>query len=613
MEPLGLRHTLGLHRRRFLGTLEYYFRWIVSRAAVVSAWIGAIGFIFVIIHYQIWVPPPQGAGIKNPPSKFDLYWEEFKGRIGMWSFMIGGFGSLLGVTSAWLGTRDDELRPLQKERVRLLRGFTDPALYRMVFGKVAIFGTVKDMLKRLDDRANKNVSSDYRLMLLMCIPTLDSGEGLQPGEWGREFTTLIEKIKANPNVNVELCHLANDSRTGISHMRDFIEVLAFKIANGDPARFRELFDVISKKTAQFLERCTHQDLGDRIKIHPPLASIPFQMFCVLGPDIKSVVVSFAGREILEREDRDEPVKPVGIFSTDPYVVEEFAQVYREYVTDTGRLPVAPLHTEKIIRSHNSGDKKVPHMVRSFLNLKFPIEIADGGYSPAIGNSAKFTARVLALESASYVGTNRTDPYRILEIGAGSGVLSFVAIQALEAAEITNWQAVLTESEDEPLKALAKNVTASGHAAKISVAKGTLKAKPTADGNEFDCEPALTDKFDLVIADLPFVDSKCEDGRFYDHHHNLHAAAFKSGVRTLLKPGGRLVTAFSSLGGASDIARFENLICTSELSITHKTSFVESGYLWIAYVLKRTDDMGDAQTYEDYWWKGLNAQSIQSVL
>ena len=72
--------------------------------------------------------------------------------------------------------------------------------------------------------------------------------------------------------------------------------------------------------------------------------------------------------------------------------------------------------------------------------------------------------------------------------------------------------------------------------------------------------------------------------------------------------GRLITAFSSLGGPDDVLRFERMIADNDLQIVQRIDFHESSYLWIVHVIvKRVDFDRDK-----YWWKELRAQEFTTA-
>lgn len=117
-------------------------------------------------------------------------------------------------------------------------------------------------------------------------------------------------------------------------------------------------------------------------------------------------------------------------------------------------------------------------------------------------------------------------------------------------------------------------------------------------------------FDVIIADLPFVDSKptsSPDRAYLDLDHRAHLTLFKmvSSNKELLKKNGCLLTAFSTLGGPSDVMRFEEMITKNGLKIVQTFTFFESDVGWVVYILMREKEVGDR-----FWWDRLNAKGVE---
>ena len=120
------------------------------------------------------------------------------------------------------------------------------------------------------------------------------------------------------------------------------------------------------------------------------------------------------------------------------------------------------------------------------------------------------------------------------------------------------------------------------------------------------------KFDIVIGDLPYVDTKADESlehAFFDLEHNAHRALFKMFANeTYIKNDSKLITSFSSLGGLDDIIKFESIISKSELIILQRFAFNEKDYLWYVYVLVKKVFF-DSYNHE-YWWTLLNSRATK---
>jgi SAM-dependent methyltransferase len=359
-------------------------------------------------------------------------------------------------------------------------------------------------------------------------------------------------------------------------------------------------------------------VGRRIKLRDHMVNVPFQIILINGKCFQEVVVSFAGREVLEREQKY-GVK--GFFSSDPHVVETFNEIYQTYVESPERIPYVPLHTLGIVREH---DRAGDHMVSSFGNgLVKNLRVSAGTFSPVIGNSSKFTVwlleKVLTTGNPKVATNWRNSIRRILDVGAGTGVLALAAGAAIRKhGKRKDFKVVALDACPHAYELLAENCAGDPN---IEVRQLKLRFDHSADtrkvrsswfeddgGKEVSIDGELS-KFDLIIGDLPFIHAekqKDSDARFVDLNHQLHQALMWMCSKTsLLADNGLLLTSFSSLGGPEDITDFERSIRENSLQVIQRVDFYESGYMWMVYVLMKQSDY---TKYGDrLWWQLLEAE------
>lgn len=132
---------------------------------------------------------------------------------------------------------------------------------------------------------------------------------------------------------------------------------------------------------------------------------------------------FAGKEILEDA---VTTTPRGLWSNDPWVVENVERIYEHYVGTRRRRPFAPRHTSKVMKDPLNG---VEHEISGYLHgaglsERLRIVVKPNVFSPAVANSGKFTSWVLTriLEK----------DMKVLDLGSGTGVLALTAWHTLKA-------------------------------------------------------------------------------------------------------------------------------------------------------------------------------------
>ena len=357
-----------------------------------------------------------------------------------------------------------------------------------------------------------------------------------------------------------------------------------------------------------------------------LDDIPFQMVITKTDKFAEVVVSFAGKNIIEKE---EYIEPKGFHSIDPDVVGAFIDIFKAYTNKHSRIPFKPQHTEEIIEQTMKPHKIKEYHSKTLTNiLSVPIEIPSNTFSPYYANSSKFTTDTL-------LHILRKDD-KVIEIGSGSGIQVLAALQKLKDLKTKN--PIVWAIEPYAFDLLKKNCLKTPE---IKIKHWILRVKnvnnkdimPAKYNNQailcdrdkclvknkqcnntckiFDNEIVESDfennKFNIVLGDLPFVSACINDASdkelaYYDLHHDSHQALlrlFKNATWTA--KGAILITAFSTLGGYEDTKNFAQMIQREGLVIVQYFCYLEKDYHWITYCLMKKEDYDTAnQGGKDYW-------------
>jgi release factor glutamine methyltransferase len=146
--------------------------------------------------------------------------------------------------------------------------------------------------------------------------------------------------------------------------------------------------------------------------------------------------------------------------------------------------------------------------------------------------------------------------RVLDIGTGSGIL------AIYAAELGAAEVVATDIDRHALKNARENVTSHGLSHTIKVIESDMFDK-------------VTGKFDMIIANLPILDSFWNDrtGPVADIYQR-----FIDGLRSRLTPNGVALLGFASFG---DMKAVDELILPSPLLQT-QISEEKFGVDWFVF-------------------------------
>lgn len=624
--------------------------WLARPKAVVSVILAGYFLIFIIwLIRQVIIPPqppiaataPATTGSQPQPKQtffLKRFCDDAGPFLGGWSFIatiIFYFAS--HENKKW----EDSIRLLktQKERIRLLNNFEPTQPMIEFFDNRSIYNAIISMLDRLSKEPDEG--DEKKICMLLCSPALDywhakskSPANISEFKWGLEFRDLVKKLVVKgKGFKFHVCHLPFSSLSGVNVMKDFIAALStyiiqdqFKSDNKFESdnNFQKVYDLLWQRAGMIAKDfellSTDEDSKDRFKVDTHIINIPFQIVLVNSNDFTEVVVSFAGREVLEREQKY-GVK--GFFSSDPFVVKTFHEVFKTYVESRDRIPYIPPHTRKVAIEH--GESKCEPIKSFYYGLVKELNVAPETFSPIIGNSSKFTVwlldKLLTTGNPGEPTHWRNKIQKILDVGAGTGVLSLAAASVLrDRCNRTNYKIIAIDMMDplsDAFKFLKSNCSCDKN---IEVHPWTLCSTVDKDGeierswfeNDTRGEVKIKgdfDSFDLIVGDLPFVHAQertKSDLRFLDLDHQLHQALMWVVANTqLLAKNGLLVTAFSSLGGPEDIAEFERYIQNNSLQVIQRVEFYESGYMWMVYVLMKKDDY---KTYGNrLWWKVLDAE------
>ena len=635
---------MGIRQKKITG-------WLARPKAVVSVILAGYLLIFIIwLVRQVIIqqqPPiaataPATTGSQTKPKQpffLKRFLDDtgpFLGGMSVITTIVFYFAS--HVNKKW----EDSIRLLktQKERIRLLNNFEPTQQMIEFFDNRSIYNAIISMLDRLSKEPDEGDSK--QLCMLLCSPALDywqnpksmSPANISEFKWGLEFRDRVKQLvaKGKGSIRFHVCHLPLSSLSGVNVMKDFIAALSTYIVQSDDQfksddkfesddNFQKVFDSLWERAEMiakdFESWATDKDSKHRFKVETHTINIPFQIVLVNSNDFTEVVVSFAGRDVLEREQKY-GVK--GFFSSDPYVVKTFHEVFKTYVESRGRIPYIPPHTRQVAVQH---ERTGCHLIPSFYyGLVKQLNVAAETFSPTIGNSSKFTVwllhKLLTTGNPGEPTHWRNKIQKILDVGAGTGVLSLAAASVLrDRCKRTNYKIVAIDSCPHAYKLLLANCSSDKN---IEVRPWTLCSTADKHGeivrSWFENDNRVEEEikgdfksFDLIVGDLPFVHAQertKSDLRFLDLDHRLHQALMWVGAHTqLLAQNGLLVTAFSSLGGPEDIAEFERHINNNSLQVIQRVEFYESGYMWMVYVLMKNKDY---EAFKDrLWWKVLDAE------
>lgn len=501
-----------------------------------------------------------------------------------------------------------------KDRIRILENFSQNSYFSSHI-------TVYDELIRMLDRCSSFKDSDnVKLYMLTCTPSVDYPERLNKdfSKWGSDFRRKIANILKNEKAAIELYHLPDTVISGFNPLQNFIEALAgycAEITKNNPNHV-EINKLIYDREKQYisdLETTDKTDVsGDNKKKGTIIinsthhAEIPFQIFIYETNNYGEVLVSFANKAILQdKETKDYK----GFHSIDSTVVDAFKKIFNAYTSSHRRIPIKPIHTLNII---NSIKQKGKHTIENYLNENIDIEVVNGMFSPAYANSSKFTSYALIRI------LKKND--KVIDIGSGTGVQALIAYNYLKNKLETESPLVYAI---EPCKisigVLESN--ANRNVADIKIKNWVLHTDngsqeylyPNHGFGKLICLDTKNEanlegnKFDVIIGDLPYVDTEADtdfERAFFDIAHKAHDALFKMFANeSFVNDNARLVTSFSSLGGIDDIIKFERIICDNNLVILQRFSFNENDYLWYVYVIVKKEYY---KSFNDrYWWEKLN--------
>lgn len=474
---------------------------------------------------------------------------------------------------------EEALRKNQKERIQILNEFDKVTTISWLSGKRSVYESIIDVLDRAI-KIKKHKPPRSIVQVLLCSPSFDYNDKNrhknEKGEkcykyWGEELKSKIKELTGKSEyIDLTITYLPDFPIFGYYPIKDFIAVLAnyCNTSNkGDTKQFEKIYTEINNATSDFityLKSC--KTITPTLEIKHKF-NIPFQIVLVHDTEVKDVVVAFAGREILES---GKEIGPKGFRSSDPFVVETFANVYKNYVDLYTRRSFPPIHTLEIEKKlkERTGTILIKEYLKDILPQSLDLIVHKNVFCPTIGNSSKFTSLVLVKNA------HELKDKEVLDVGSGTGV------QAIVAAICGAKNVVATESDENARKNIQVNINRI-NCNKIQISNGDM----------FSNIP-LSCKFDIIIGDVPFVNSITDQSSaiqrcLYDNDHNLHKILLTESKK-YLKEKGKLYTSFSTLGGPEDLEFFEMLINDTGWKVLCKHTFYENSYGWIIYELSQTE-------------------------
>lgn len=604
-----------------------------------------LALVFCVCGYFGWGTQIDGKERKD----FVSFCEEYAGLI---SFIIST--SIIIFQSWWNNSIDKEeqtknrkqsnhlgiLSLKHKEKVNILEKFGGNIKYHYL-GEDSIYGTMIDVLQRLKNEPEDNVNKKV-LYLFLCSPVLDTPERIRGNysDWGREFSGILTDLCTTESGltkdNVHICFLSDEVIMGFKPLKGFVEVLANycvayeKKKKRKPKSAEEIYGTIYAETKRIYDIIVNKH-KDKYYLRL-LEDIPFQMIITETDKFAEVVVSFAGKTILEKE---KSVEPKGFHSVDRDVVEAFKEIFDAYTNKSDRIPLKPLHTENIIKSTSK-----EHLIKNYHAntiqdiLTTPIRVSANTFSPYYANSSKFTTDTL-------LHILKKDD-KVIEIGSGSGIQVLAAYKKL--VELGTSSPIIWAIEPFAIDLLRENCKGisivtkqwmliekkgenrSGHCnsdtnkavlcdkEKCKSPKCIHKKCNVAAIHEINDSYFESIKFNVILGDLPFVSADTtnasnEEMAYYDLHHDSHRILLRLFSNSnWVQKNGILITAFSTLGGYEDTNNFAQMIRDEGLVTVQYFCFLEDDYHWIIYCLMKKDDYDAANKDGRNYWKdrfGIN--------
>lgn len=567
-----------------------------------------------------------------------------------------------------------KLNVLQKEKIRILDIFSNNPCTNDT-----IFSQLMEML----GRCSENKEDDVQLLMLMCSPLVDYPERItsidQYNQWGDVFKNKITDIISNNNehhkpkniFDMKIYYLSNENILGRNQLDEFIESLAgySYLKDKTKSKMEQVFSTIKKQTDEMIaklkrdsdkyvpsptDNLENQAIKKikKIKIVPiKKTDIPFQIFIYKTKRMSEVIVSFAGKTILQSRIKTE-VK--GFHSVDTDVVNAFENILNTYVIEHSKISLKPMYTQEIINK-TMNDKN--DTIKQYLGIDMNLRVNKKIYSPYHANSSKFTSHVLnnilkkgnsVLDIGSGTGIQAIMAYTILKNLDKKSIPTVYAIEPFEESFNILKQNVSSICEDKihcnqfelsfcsennifNISKIKENDSNSEEKEKFIYENCGIKKEITDEDfrcfrgvlvNKEDNEIVQNfgdKKFDIIIGDLPFVDAEPDkenlECAFFDSNHLNQQALFrlfKDEDNKYIKDDAKLITSFSTLGGSDDVNQFEMLITKNNLVVIQKFSFNEADYLWFVYVIVKKENLvageymskNDFYLKENYWRKKL---------